>query len=125
MQVQDEHYHPSDRVGLVVNGHGTAHTESGEYALKSGVAWHLPPGERHFFTTTSDVLDIIVFHPDSLWGPTDESHAMLDATLGVGDPSFRDREYDGTRMLYTAPGLEEADTVIHTPAREIAVVTQI
>ena len=81
--VQDEHTHPSDRWGLMVRGKVRAYHEGGYLDLKRGDAWHLPAHERHHFVTGSEPTDILVFHPDSAWGPTDKSHQMLDATILV------------------------------------------
>ena len=80
--VQTEHHHPSDRVGMVVRGYGLACHEAGPpLRLRPGLAWRLPAGERHHFETFDRALDVLVFHPDSAWGPTDEAHQMLDATI--------------------------------------------
>ena len=80
--VQAEHHHPSDRIGMVVRGRGLAHHESGApMILYPGKAWKIPAGERHHFETGEDTLDVLVFHPDSAWGPTDAAHQMLDATI--------------------------------------------
>ena len=49
--------------------------------LYPGKAWKIPAGERHHFETGEDALDVLVFHPDSAWGPTDTAHQMLDATI--------------------------------------------
>ena len=80
--VQTEHHHPSDRIGMVVRGRGLAHHACGApIDLYPGLAWVLPAGERHHFETGEEALDVLVFHPDSEWGPTDEAHQMLDATI--------------------------------------------
>ena len=80
--VQTEHHHPSDRIGMVVRGRGVAHHEAGPpMVLRPGTAWKIPAGERHHFETGEEALDVLVFHPDSEWGPTDEAHQMLDATI--------------------------------------------
>ena len=80
--VQTEHHHPSDRIGMVVRGRGLAYHEAGPpLRLRPGLAWRLPAGERHHFETRDRALDVLVFHPDSAWGPTDEAHQMLDATI--------------------------------------------
>ena len=80
--VQTEHHHPSDRIGMVVRGRGLAHHESGHpMILYPGKAWKIPAGERHHFETAEQPLDVLVFHPDSAWGPTDDAHQMLDATI--------------------------------------------
>ena len=80
--VQTEHHHPSDRIGMVVRGRGLAHHEAGPpMVLYPGRAWKLFAGERHRFETREESLDVLVFHPDSAWGPTDQAHQMLDATI--------------------------------------------
>ena len=80
--LQTEHHHPSDRIGMVVRGRGRAHHEAGSpMVLHPGKAWRIPAGERHHFETGEDALDVLVFHPDSAWGPTDDAHQMLDATI--------------------------------------------
>ena len=80
--VQTEHHHPSDRIGMVVRGRGLAHHEAGTpMILFPGKAWKIPAGERHRFETGREPLDVLVFHPDSAWGPTDDAHQMLDATI--------------------------------------------
>ena len=80
--VQTEHHHPSDRIGMVVRGRGLAHHEAGPpMVLYPGRAWRILAGERHRFETRGEALDVLVFHPDSEWGPTDEAHQMLDATI--------------------------------------------
>ena len=80
--VQARHHHPSDRIGMVVRGRGLAHHEAGPpMILYPGRAWKLFAGERHHFETRDESLDVLVFHPDSEWGPTDEAHRLLDATI--------------------------------------------
>ena len=83
--VQDAHRHPGDRIGFVVRGHGgKAHFgKGGVIDLQPGVAWKLPAGEIHNFETGPEALDIVVFHPRSSWGPTEESNQMLDETEKV------------------------------------------
>ena len=41
----------------------------------------MPAGERHRFETGGAALDVLVFRPDSAWGPTDDAHQMPDATI--------------------------------------------
>lgn len=80
--VQAQHHHPSDRIGMVVRGRGLAHHEAGSpMILYPGKAWKVFAGERHYFETRESSLDVLVFHPDSAWGPTDEAHRMLNATI--------------------------------------------
>ena len=41
----------------------------------------LPEGDVHSFKTSTQIMDIIAYHPDSDFGPTDENHPMLNKTL--------------------------------------------
>ena len=79
--VQTEHTHPSDRYGFLVEGSVHAFAETGDYKMTTGDAFYLPEGELHHFETSDERAVIIAYHPDSAWGPTDESHQMLDATI--------------------------------------------
>jgi quercetin dioxygenase-like cupin family protein len=83
--VQTEHTHPSVRIGLVTRGRGICRAPAGDFALETGSVFVIPTGKLHGFTTIEETMDIIAFHPDSIVGPTDERHQMLEATLGVGD----------------------------------------
>jgi len=74
------HYHPSDRVGVVSKGHGICHTEAQDFALAPGIGWHIPAGMNHCFETDAESLDVIAWHPDSDFGPTDEDHPMINRT---------------------------------------------
>jgi hypothetical protein len=87
--LQSEHFHPSIRFGVVLSGQGVAFgashhgTEKWEMALSPGAVFYLPAMERHAFQTVGqkEPLNIISYHPESDWGPTDESHPMLTRTL--------------------------------------------
>lgn len=48
--------------------------------LKAGGVFMLHEQELHSFATVSDTMDIIAYHPDSDWGPTDDLHPMLNRT---------------------------------------------
>lgn len=78
---QTEHTHPSHRVGLIFEGSGLCHTPELTHEMRPRSIFVLPTGTKHFFETFGDTMRIIVFHPDSDFGPTDESHQMLNATL--------------------------------------------
>jgi len=84
---QSVHSHPSIRLGVVARGGGEAHGPG-----PKGEPWHLPltpgsvfllsPHEMHAFRTTTgrSSMDVIAYHPDSDWGPTDGEHPMLNRT---------------------------------------------
>jgi mannose-6-phosphate isomerase-like protein (cupin superfamily) len=75
---QAAHHHPSHRVGLVYAGRGLCHTDKRIVPLVAGGVFVLPTGTKHWFETNDEALRIVVFHPDSEFGP---SHQMLNATL--------------------------------------------
>jgi len=77
---QTFHTHPSVRCGAVARGSGWCETPDGRFPLRPGMVWQIPTGGVHRFLTTDDVLDVIAYHPDSDWGPTDEEHPMLNRT---------------------------------------------
>lgn len=88
---QDAHHHPSHRIGLVYSGRGLCHSDKTMprpggnsdqiTVMQTGGIFVIPAGTRHWFETSDETLRIVAFHPDSEWGPTDESHQMLNATL--------------------------------------------
>ena len=83
--VQTEHTHPSIRLGVVARGTGTAfggaaNAARWEQPLARGVVFLLAAHERHAFRTDEASMDVIAFHPDSDWGPTDAAHPMLNRT---------------------------------------------
>ncbi len=83
---QSVHSHPSIRLGVVARGEGFAFGPGpgGDWrvALRPGAMFLLPAHEMHAFSTadSGSTLDIIAFHPDSDWGPTDGIHPMLNRT---------------------------------------------
>jgi quercetin dioxygenase-like cupin family protein len=86
---QSVHSHPSIRLGVVARGEGHAfgprHGGEWRLPLRPGAMFLLPAHEPHAFSTAEPVtpgasLDIIAFHPDSDWGPTDAAHPMLNRT---------------------------------------------
>ncbi|MBL9007566.1 MAG: cupin domain-containing protein [Myxococcales bacterium] len=78
---QSAHSHPSERIGVIAGGHGTCVTDSGRYPLSPGMAWRIPTGSRHCFVTEDERLDVLAWHPDTDFGPTDENHPMLNRTF--------------------------------------------
>lgn len=77
---QREHLHPTVRLGVVARGAGVARLVDGERALTRGSVFLIDAHERHAFRTTGDAMDVIAFHPDSDWGPTDAAHPMRSRT---------------------------------------------
>jgi hypothetical protein len=73
---QTAHIHKSARIGWVADGHGSAVTDIGEHQLSKNTMFILPAYENHYFKTVDHSLSIIVFHPDSDLGPTDENNNM-------------------------------------------------
>jgi quercetin dioxygenase-like cupin family protein len=78
---QTEHTHPSDRIGLVLRGEGICRTADGDTALMPGAGWIIPADYAHSFHTIDDPLDVIVWHPDSDFGPSHDEHPMLNRTI--------------------------------------------
>lgn len=78
---QSFHTHPSDRLGAILSGGGWCDTPNGTFELAAGVAWYIPTGCEHRFRTESASLDVIAWHPDSDFGPTDDNHPMINRTV--------------------------------------------
>lgn len=92
---QTQHTHPSVRLGVVARGEGIAYGASSigkgawEHRLSEGCVFLLNAHEMHSFRTVESAreMDVIAFHPDSDWGPTDGVHPMLNRTfLGQKPP---------------------------------------
>tara|TARA_B100001057_G_scaffold170343_1_gene171102 strand:- start:48 stop:728 length:681 start_codon:yes stop_codon:yes gene_type:complete len=83
---QTQHLHPSIRMGIVIGGKGEAFQEPSkkregwDLPLKKGCMFCLEEGEIHSFSTDETFMDIIAYHPDSDFGPTDFNHPMLNRT---------------------------------------------
>lgn len=86
---QTPHTHPSLRLGLVVSGQGICKVEEEEYKLQPSTLFCLPEDKLHSFHTQDKALRIVVYHPDSDVGPSDESHPMLNRTLVNGVPAHK------------------------------------
>jgi len=78
---QTRHTHPSDRIGAIFDGDGVCITPGKTTRMSQGDVFVIPTDAEHHFETTSEHMRIIVFHPDSEFGPTDERHQMLEATI--------------------------------------------
>ena len=85
---QTAHVHPSDRVGVILNGSATCSTfgplelespfgEWREHPMRKGDLFLLPAGKLHKFTTGKDPLTVFTFHPDSY----DDENPMLGGTI--------------------------------------------
>jgi mannose-6-phosphate isomerase-like protein (cupin superfamily) len=77
---QSFHIHPSMRLGVVARGTGFATLADREVALKPGTLFAIEEREPHRFRTSGGRLDVIAFHPDGDWGPTDHDHPMRNRT---------------------------------------------
>jgi quercetin dioxygenase-like cupin family protein len=78
---QSAHTHPSERIGVILRGRGECRTPEGVWPLTPGMGWRIPTGSLHSFYTTDESLDVIAWHPDSDFGPSDEDHPMLNRTI--------------------------------------------
>lgn len=77
---QTMHVHPSVRCGVVARGRGWCETPHGVTPLEAGLFFSIPANGKHRFLTDASTMDVIAYHPDSDWGPTDEEHPMLSRT---------------------------------------------
>jgi len=78
---QTMHIHPTIRYALVVKGNGRCITPEGELPLLEGNIFTLKPMSFHCFYTDDSEMSIVTYHPDSDWGPTDDSHPMKNMTI--------------------------------------------
>lgn len=78
------HTHPSIRIGIVLDGSGTAdYYEDGTLKhapLKTGDSFILHRHVNHRFSTAKETMSVMVFHPDSEDGPQDEFNPMKSRT---------------------------------------------
>jgi hypothetical protein len=95
--VQTQHTHPTIRLGIVARGIGHAfgpvqlgRAEEWEEELSPSAVFMLEPQEMHSFRTdrtkTRETMDVIAYHPDSDWGPTDTAHPMRNRTYIGANP---------------------------------------
>jgi quercetin dioxygenase-like cupin family protein len=78
---QSQHTHPSERIGVILKGQGECRTPAGTFTLSPGMGWWIPTGCLHSFYTQQETLDVVAWHPDSDFGPTDENHPMRNKTI--------------------------------------------
>jgi quercetin dioxygenase-like cupin family protein len=86
---QTAHTHPSDRIGVVVDGLGHCAFKKNGYTvsteLEPGMIFCIHAGGEHKFATPhGKPMRVIAFHPDSDFGPTDEDHPMINRTIVDG-----------------------------------------
>jgi len=81
---QTWHTHPSDRLGIVVKGSGTVKTNQKCDDLIPGSVFAIQADCLHKFCTYSKELVLVVFHPDSDAGFTDQDNLMLRRTVVDG-----------------------------------------
>ncbi|ACU63487.1 cupin domain-containing protein [Chitinophaga pinensis] len=80
---QTPHTHPSDRVGIVIKGQAECILKNETTMLQPGHLWVIPPDCLHSFNTYNEAIDLITWHPDSDFGPTDDNHPMINRTVPV------------------------------------------
>jgi quercetin dioxygenase-like cupin family protein len=90
---QTAHTHPSVRVGCIIDGGGYCRLANKTIDLIPGEVFVLPADELHSFHTSDQPLRIIVYHPDSDFGPTDEVHPMVNRTIVDNKPVAGDNKY--------------------------------
>jgi quercetin dioxygenase-like cupin family protein len=83
---QTRHTHPSVRVGCVIDGQGYCRLAGRTVDLIAGEIFVLAANEAHSFHTADRPLRVIVYHPDSDFGPTDEVHPMINRTIVSNKP---------------------------------------
>lgn len=93
---QTEHTHPSDRIGIILAGSGVCRTPDGETPLGPRMFWYIPSGLHHSFHTDALSLDVLAWHPDSDFGPSFDSHPMVNRTI-VGGVPVTDAQHAGIR----------------------------
>jgi hypothetical protein len=83
---QSYHIHPTIRLGVVINGEGVSdyYDSTGKLCqmqLTPGTMFCLTENQKHRFKTEHRDMDIVVYHPDSDWGPEDHNHIMVNRTF--------------------------------------------
>lgn len=91
---QTMHTHPSIRIGYVYRGMGQCITPWERLPLIEGMVFIIHPENglaheghpvgSHCFRTDLRTMDVVAFHPDSDYGPTDEVHPMINRTFVDG-----------------------------------------
>ncbi|ERN42066.1 AraC-like ligand binding domain protein [Rubidibacter lacunae KORDI 51-2] len=81
---QTPHTHPTIRVGMIVSGNGGCGTVEERLVFEPGSVFIIPPDTLHSFQTDDENIRIILFHPDSVVGPTHDNQTMLNNTFVEG-----------------------------------------
>lgn len=99
---QTPHTHPSLRIGIIVSGQGCCKTPMGNEDMRPGDVFMLPKDLVHSFHTSSEPMRIVVYHPDSDCGPSDDVHPMVTRTLVDSKPAS---EIPSIRTTYIHSGI--------------------
>lgn len=86
---QTAHTHPSDRIGLILSGHGLCHSyDNGAELLTEllpGMIFCIHTDGHHKFSTPfGEDMRVLAYHPESDFGPQDENHPMINRTIVEG-----------------------------------------
>lgn len=82
---QTPHTHPSERVGMIVQGSCMVKIGEQYLQLRAGDVWAMKPNVVHsFHTELGESCQLFAFHPDSDFGPTHEIAPMINRTLVDG-----------------------------------------
>jgi quercetin dioxygenase-like cupin family protein len=81
---QTPHTHPSLRAGIIAKGQGVCVANQQTMPLSTGCLFYIAKNTEHCFMTDTSTMDVIAYHPDSDWGPTHQSHPMVNRTLVEG-----------------------------------------
>lgn len=81
---QSQHTHPSVRIGMIAGGSGWCLSPASRQPLAAGLVFILAPGEQHSFHTDGEAMHIVVYHPDSDFGPQAHDHPMINKTILAG-----------------------------------------
>jgi mannose-6-phosphate isomerase-like protein (cupin superfamily) len=65
---------------MVARGRGLCRTNRREIRLGAGSLFSIPRDLEHTFSTSSEPLTMIVYHPSREIGSTDDAHPTLDPT---------------------------------------------
>lgn len=81
---QTPHTHPTIRIGIILRGSGACGTATGTLPLKTGTMFVIPPETLHSFQSKEEQMKIVIYHPDSVDGPTHTSNTMMNNTFIEG-----------------------------------------
>jgi mannose-6-phosphate isomerase-like protein (cupin superfamily) len=89
---QTAHTHPSDRIGMIMSGKGRCHAWNDGVEevidLVPGMIFCIHTDGPHKFSTPyGQHMRVLAYHPDSDFGPTDQSHPMINRTIVDGVPA--------------------------------------